>query len=50
MLLASLVLILLFWQWRPLPDVIWSVTNPIGANILTALFWLGWAIVLIARS
>lgn len=47
-LLASLVLILLFWQWRPLPDVIWSVTNPIGANILTALFWLGWAIVLIA--
>jgi protein-S-isoprenylcysteine O-methyltransferase Ste14 len=47
-LLASLVLIVLFWQWRPLPDVIWSVTNPIGANILTALFWLGWAIVLIA--
>ena len=47
-LLASLVLILLFWQWRPLPDVIWSVTNPAGAGILAALFWLGWATVLIA--
>lgn len=47
-LLSSLVLILLFWQWRPLPDVIWAVTNPIGAGVLTALFWLGWAIVLLS--
>jgi protein-S-isoprenylcysteine O-methyltransferase Ste14 len=47
-LLLSLVLILLFWQWRPLPDVIWAVTNPIGAGVLTALFWLGWVIVLIS--
>lgn len=45
-LLASLVLILLFWQWRPLPNVIWSVTSPTGAGVLTAVFWLGWAIVL----
>lgn len=47
-LLSSLVLILLFWQWRPLTDVIWSVTNNTGAAVLTALFWLGWAIVLIS--
>lgn len=47
-LLSSLVLILLFWQWRPLPDVLWAVTNPIGAGVLTALFWLGWVIVLIS--
>lgn len=47
-LLSSLVLILLFWQWRPLPDVIWAVTSPIGAGVLTALFWLGWVIVLIS--
>ena len=47
-LLSSLVLILLYWQWRPLPDVFWSVTNPIGANLLSALFWLGWLIVLIS--
>src|SRR6267142_5119301 len=27
-LLASLALILLFWQWRPIPTVVWHVTNP----------------------
>lgn len=47
-LLSSLVLILLFWQWRPVPDVIWSVTDPTGAGVLWALFWLGWVIVLIS--
>jgi len=47
-LLASLILILLFWQWRPLTDVVWSVTNPIGANVLHVLFWLGWLIVLLS--
>jgi len=47
-LLSSLVLILLFWQWRPLTDVIWSVTNNTGAVVLIALFWTGWAIVLIS--
>ena len=24
-LLASLALVLMFWQWRPIPDVIWQV-------------------------
>jgi protein-S-isoprenylcysteine O-methyltransferase Ste14 len=24
-LLASLLLVLLFWQWRPLPDVVWHI-------------------------
>lgn len=46
-LFSSLVLILLFWQWRPLNPVIWSVTDPIGGAILYALFWLGWGIVLL---
>jgi protein-S-isoprenylcysteine O-methyltransferase Ste14 len=31
-----------------MPDVIWAVTNPIGAGILTALFWLGWGIALVS--
>jgi methanethiol S-methyltransferase len=47
-LLSSLVLILLYWQWRPLPTVAWSVTNPAAAAVLTVLFWAGWAIVLIS--
>ena len=47
-LLSSLILILLYWQWRPMPDVIWAVTNPVGAGILTALFWIGWGIALVS--
>ncbi|MGH7014792.1 MAG: methanethiol S-methyltransferase [Stellaceae bacterium] len=46
-LAASLALILLFWQWRPLPGLVWSVDNAAGAAILIALFWIGWALVLI---
>ena len=46
-LLASLALILLFWQWRPMLAVVWSVENPIGRTILWALFAFGWALVLL---
>jgi methanethiol S-methyltransferase len=45
-LFASLCLILLFWQWRPMTGVIWSVTSSAGSAILWALFWLGWLTVL----
>jgi protein-S-isoprenylcysteine O-methyltransferase Ste14 len=47
-LLASLLLLLLFWQWRPLLGVVWSVENPAGRLILQALFWLGWLTVLLS--
>lgn len=47
-LAASLVLILLFWQWRPIPDLVWSVNTVAGAALLTALFWIGWIIVLVS--
>ena len=45
-LAASLILMLLYWQWRPMPGVIWSVENPVGSAILFGLFWLGWGTVL----
>ena len=45
-LLSSLALLLLFWQWRPLTDVVWNVENPAGRYILSAVFFVGWAIVL----
>lgn len=44
-LLASSVLLLLFWQWRPLAAVVWA-TRGVAAAVLTALFWCGWALVL----
>lgn len=47
-LLASLALLLLYWQWRAMPDLVWSVTNPAGVAVLQAVFWVGWAIVLIS--
>lgn len=45
-LVASLLLVLLFWQWRPMPNTIWSVENPTGKVVLLGLFWLGWGTVL----
>jgi methanethiol S-methyltransferase len=45
-LLASLALILLFWQWQPMPTIIWNVENPFLAGLVTACGALGWLIVL----
>jgi protein-S-isoprenylcysteine O-methyltransferase Ste14 len=45
-LLSSLLLFLLYWQWRPMPMVIWHVDNAAGGMILTGLFWIGWLTVL----
>lgn len=47
-LIASLLLILLFRQWQPMPGVVWEVQNPTAQLILEALFWLGWLIVLLS--
>jgi protein-S-isoprenylcysteine O-methyltransferase Ste14 len=47
-LLASVALLLIFWQWRPMPDVVWSVENKIGNFVLWALFGLGWGLVLVS--
>src|SRR5580658_8127708 len=45
-LLASTCLIVLFWQWRPMTEVVWDVRNDTGYLVLSALFWLGWLTVL----
>lgn len=45
-LASNLVLALLFWQWRPIPAVIWDVTTPAVRIGFHVLFWLGWAIAL----
>ncbi len=45
-LVASLILILLFWQWRPMPQTVWEVENTVGVVTLNVLFWLGWLLVL----
>jgi protein-S-isoprenylcysteine O-methyltransferase Ste14 len=47
-LAASLALILMFWQWRPLGGTVWSVSDPAGRAVLYALFAFGWTLVLVA--
>ncbi len=47
-LLASLALALLYWQWRPFPEAVWTIANPAGVLLLQALFWIGWGIVLLS--
>jgi protein-S-isoprenylcysteine O-methyltransferase Ste14 len=45
-LLASLALVLLFWQWRPMPAVVWLVANPQLATAVVVLSFAGWLMVL----
>ena len=45
-LFASLALLLLYWQWRPMTDIVWSVTDPLGAIMLEVISWIGWTVVL----
>jgi len=45
-LLASLVLLILFWQWRPIPDPIWTVRDPVAAAVLRMIPWFGWTMLL----
>jgi protein-S-isoprenylcysteine O-methyltransferase Ste14 len=46
-MISNLLMVLLFWQWRPMDGVIWNVEDPAGTNVLWGLFGLGWiAIVL----
>ena len=43
-LLSSLILLLLFWQWRPIPIPVWQAGG-IAAWLLIGVYGLGWSIV-----
>lgn len=44
-LAASLALMLVLWQWRPIPQMVWEL-HGIAATVLSVTFWLGWALLL----
>ena len=44
-LFASLALLLLFWQWRPMPAIVWHIEEPEMATVISGLSLLGWVIV-----
>lgn len=45
-LFATAALALVLWQWRPLPQLVWSVEDPAFATTITAISWLGWGLLL----
>jgi protein-S-isoprenylcysteine O-methyltransferase Ste14 len=47
-LLSSLLLLLMNWQWRPLPEIVWQVESPVGRNLVYAVSFAGWGLVLYA--
>ena len=47
-LLSTLCLALLMWQWAPLGGVIWNITNNWGAITVTAMYFASWALLLYA--
>lgn len=47
-LVASLLLALVFWQWRAIPAVVWQVHAPAGVALLRATFVIGWTVVLLS--
>jgi protein-S-isoprenylcysteine O-methyltransferase Ste14 len=48
-LATSVVLALFFWQWRPIAEpVVWRIGDAAAVELLWAIFWLGWALVLIS--
>ena len=47
-LLASLLLFLLYHQWRPISGVVWNIESPVGSSILLGLFWIGWLVAFIS--
>jgi protein-S-isoprenylcysteine O-methyltransferase Ste14 len=47
-LLASLCLVLLFWQWRPMPAVVWQIADPNLALAMIGVSMIGWGMVFLS--
>lgn len=45
---ASLFLLLLMWQWRPLPLRVWDTRGTPAEMVLVVVFWAGWATLLVS--
>jgi protein-S-isoprenylcysteine O-methyltransferase Ste14 len=46
-LFSSLALLLLYWQWQPMPEPVWTVQNPGIAVALQAISLLGWGMLVV---
>lgn len=47
-IMSGLVLLLLYWQWQPMPAPIWTVHNPAAATALAAISLFGWGLLVLS--
>lgn len=47
-LFSSAVLALMIWLWQPVSITVWRIESPLAVALLTSVYWLGWALVLVA--
>jgi len=47
-LLTNIILCFMFWQWRPVTNIVWQVESATGAMVLNILFFAGFGIVLVS--
>ena len=47
-LLSSLLLFMLFWQWRPMTAIVWDFAEGPVRTALQGLHWIGWLIALLS--
>ena len=47
-LASSLALIVMYWQWVPMPQMLWSVDNEMARMTVLGVYWMGWATVFVA--
>lgn len=47
-LVSSLLLFLVFWQWRAMPQVVWQVGSEPARMAIWGLFWAGWLIAILS--
>jgi protein-S-isoprenylcysteine O-methyltransferase Ste14 len=47
-LLSSLALLLIYWQWQPMTSIIWKAENQTVSLILTGVYFFGWLVVFLS--
>ena len=47
-LLSSLALLLIYWQWQPITTIVWETENKIVSIVIIGIFFIGWLIVLLS--
>ena len=47
-MVSNFFMALFFWQWIPMPDLIWEIEGSAGATVMWGLFSLGWVVLVIS--